>query len=260
MDYELLWSSSQVNQYLFKQLRDLCKKHGFKVSPKHRKKLVRVKEHYIEIIFPEVIYMDTWFHMQVASTSSFAQYYYFDKRIIPCVANDKNLPYNFYSKLAVEDKTTSKLYYSPKKIETAWNEAISIQVQENIIDYFNNLNFPKPVELSKKEAGDGILTYCPSPGTNDALFYLTIAYNEIWLGNISASIPLLEKAAQGYEKSLGQSNKMATESTFGKQENYNAIIKLLSIIQNGGKDMEKEVLHEMQTLEDAALDFAWGFH
>ncbi len=258
MEHESLWTSSQTNHYLFKQLRDLCKKHGFKVTPKHRKTLIRIKEHYVEIIFPEVIYMETWFHMQVASTSSFAKYYYFDNRIAPWKTNDKNQPHNFYSKLAIEDKITSKRYYSPEKIEKAWNEAISVQVQESMIDYFDKFNFLKFVELSKQKRGDGTLRYCSSPGTNDALRYLTMAYNEIWLGNLSASVPLLERAAQGYGRSLEQLNKMNEESTSGKQENYDAIIKLLSIMQEGDEDMQKKIFYEMQTLEHTALDFVWG--
>lgn len=258
MEHESLWTSSQTNQYLFKQLRDLCKKQGFKVSPKHRKTLIRIKEHYVEIIFPEVIYMETRFHMQVASTSSFAKYYYFDKKITPCKTNDKNWTDNFYSQLAIEDKITSKRYYSPEKIEKAWNEAISVQVQESMIDYFDKFDFIKFVELSKQKRGDGTLSYCPSPATNDALHYLTMAYNEIWLGNLSASVPLLERAAQGYGRSLEQLNKMNEKSTSGNQENYDAIIKLLSIMQAGGEDVEKKIIYEMQTLEHTALDFVWG--
>ncbi len=82
-------------------------------------------------------------------------------------------------------------------------------------------------------------------------------HNRIWEGNITDSVPLLERALQGNKKYI-DSNKDSGHIKSCIQEEYSSIQELLVIIKNGDTDMETRVLDYMQGLEQVALNKTWG--
>lgn len=257
MEYTEFWTSSEVNKYLFQELKKLCQLHGFILSPKKRKKLVRVKEHYIEIIFPEVVYYNTKIHMQVAPTTTYQDCYCFDKKVILRKSKDMSVSENYYSSLAISDKNSSKLYYDPNVIKKIWNDVIAQQLEETVISYFDQFNFNNYVSLAQ-QGYDGVLSYCHSPGMDDALRFLSMAHNEIWKGNYEEGAAPLKRAISGYSKSINNSLVFNREIDEKDQKDYDSSLELLSIIEKRKADIKNRLYDKLNNLEQIALQEVWG--
>lgn len=257
MEYTELWTSSEVNKYLFQELKKLCQLQGFILSPKKKKKLVRVKEHYIEIIFPEIVYYNTKIHMQIAPTTTYQDCYCFDKKVILRKSNDMSVAKNYYSSLAIMDKSSSKLYYDPNIIKKVWNDVIAPQLQETVISYFDQFSFDDYVSLAQ-QGTDGVLSYCHSPGMDDVLRFLSMAHSEIWRGNYEEGAALLKRAISGYSKSIHHAFVFHREIDEGDQKDYESSLELLSIIENRKADITNSLYDKLNDLEQTALQAVWG--
>ena len=48
MDTEKFWSTTEMNKFLYQQLKAMCEAEGFVLSPRRGKRMVRIAEHYTE--------------------------------------------------------------------------------------------------------------------------------------------------------------------------------------------------------------------
>lgn len=251
------WSSSETNNFIYQQLKNLCEENGFVVSPRKTKHLIRIGEHHVQIVNPEVSYSRTLIHMRVAPAASFADYFYCYKTILPRKSNSKSEFINSYSELAIEDPSSLKSFYNIEQMKKTWAEVIGPQINEEIISYFNSFGFEQFVTLSQNRE-DHTLTYCANPASKDALLFIALGHNEIWKGNYQKGISFLEQALLGYKHKFERSSQSGRELLPAHLDNYNATIELLSALKNGDSSAGSQAVERLQELEKTALNKAWG--
>lgn len=258
MENQEIWNSAQVSKYLAKQLNTLCKEHGFVTSPRQTKKLVRIGEHHVQIIFPEIIYGKVKFHMQVFPSAALARYYYSDSSIIPRRSNDPSVEDNFYHRLSINDwRTTLKLVYDAKVIQDAWNAVIAPQVEKEMISLLDEFDFKGFIFLTKTGHYNP-LQYCSCPANDDALQNLAMAHNEIWLQNYKSGMELLEQAISKYEAAIKQSEQFGFEVTQDEREEPIFASELLSALRNDMSATTSNITNRMLQIEQTALNKTWG--
>ncbi len=260
MEQSMLWSTSETNKYLYRQLCTLAKTHGFVVSPKQSKTLIRIREHHIQMIWIEVTYGETDFNMLVAPAASFSTALFARRRITPKRSNDDAQQYNWYTGLAIPDKVSGKKLYRPEEMRKAWEVAIEPQVEREIFAYFDAFDFAKFASLTQNHKDD-VLSLCINPGNDDALQFLAMAHNAIWMGNYGETIPLLKQAIAGEEKWLGASVEFGfddPEDTVSHLKDRDAAKDLAAIIEGKADGWETRVLAYMEELERIALNKTWG--
>ena len=49
MDAEKFWSTTEMNKFLYQQLKAMCEADGFVLSPRKGKHLVKIAEHFVQI-------------------------------------------------------------------------------------------------------------------------------------------------------------------------------------------------------------------
>ena len=70
MDAEKFWSTTEMNKFLYQQLKTMCEANGFVLSPRKGKHLVKIVEHFVQIVCPEVSYGRTRIHVLVSPAGS----------------------------------------------------------------------------------------------------------------------------------------------------------------------------------------------
>lgn len=254
MNPEKYWSTTEVNKFLYQQLKTMCTAGGFVLSPRKGKHLVRIAQHFIQIVYPEVTRNRTRVHVLVSPTGSFANYFY-AKKTLPALGNRKDDIYSSYLDLAVEDPESYKQFYDIRQMKTLWTEVIEPQFEQEIFSCLDTFGFDLFMLLSETQRCDGF-QYCSCPANDDALRFLAMGYGEIWKENLGKSIALLQKALDGFKKSMEQSERLGYGVPVDDQENHDAALELLSMIQKG--DGKIQVIGKMKEIEQAALNKAWG--
>lgn len=255
-----LWSSTETNKFIYKQLKELCEANGFVVSPKQTKHLVRINEHHIQIVHPEVLYTNTSIHMRVSPAASFASYFYCEKTVVPRRSNDDTNDdtfLNFYAELAVEDPESHRSLYDSEQMKKLWEDVLEAQFKREIISYFDSFGFEQFASLSC-QGKDGTLRYCVNPACDDAVRFFAMGYNEIWKGNYDKCIPLFEKAIAGYQKEFEQNRKLEKDTPENDMKNYISVIEMFSLLKNGDADTYSNAQNRLAELEKTALNKTWG--
>lgn len=252
-----LWTTTETNNYLYKQMKALLESHGFVVSPIKAKKIARMREHHIQIVCPEVIYGVTRLQMFVVPAISYSNESYCDRRVELERIDDPKLRNNFYSDMAIRDEYTGKAWYPPEKIQQAWTEAMVPQIEKEVIAYFDRLGFTEFIHLSQNQR-DGTLSYSGGPGNDNALHFLTMANNAIWMGDYDSSLPLLKKAVLGYEKSIENGITYREEIYLEDQLNQAVAREIIEVMENKHEGWENTILDRLRFLEKDAPEKAWG--
>ena len=254
MDAEKFWSTTEMNKFLYQQLKTMCEVNGFVLSPRKGKHLVKIAEHFIQIVCPEVSYGRTRIHVLVSPTGSFANYVYAEKVFCPHGDKKEDI-YSVYYDLAIEDATSYKEFYDIQQMKTLWAEVIEPQFNNEIFSCLNSFGFERFLILSETWNCDGF-QYCRYPKRGDALRFLSMGYGEIWKGNFEKSFLLLEQALSGFKKVIELDKQRGHEISMCDKEDYNALSEILSMIQKGSTKVQ--VIEKMQEIEQIALNKAWG--
>ncbi len=257
MDTEKFWSTTEMNKFLYQQLKAMCEAEGFVLSPRRGKRMVRIAEHYTEVVYPEIVYSRTVVHALLFSTSSSAYHSYASKKIHLHRSNDKNVFINSYDELAVEDPTSYKQFFNIEQMKTVWAEVIEPQLNREIFSCLNDFHYDHFLILSDKQKC-GSFHYDTSPGNHDAPRFFALGCGEFLSGNLEKSIPLLEEALIRYKKSIEQSKQVGHEVIPYKLEDCNAVTKLLSVLRESGAGGKDQVLNMLQSLEQTVLNKTWG--
>lgn len=254
MDVEKFWSTTEMNKFLYQQLKAMCEANSFVLSPRKGKHLVKIAEHFIQIVCPEVSYGRTRIHVLVSPAGSFSNFFYAKKTFTPH-GDRKDDIYSFYCNLAIEDTTSNKEFYDIQQMKTLWTEVIEPQFNQEIFSCLDAFNFGRFLFLSEMQRCDGF-QYCSCPGNDDALRFLAMGYGSIWRENFGKSIPLLQQALSGFKRSIEQNKQLGYDIPVDDQKNYDTVLEIVSMIQRG--DTKEQVIEKMQEIEQIALNKAWG--
>lgn len=254
MDAEKFWSTTEMNKFLYQQLKTMCEANGFVLSPRKGKHLVKIAEHFVQIVCPEVSYGRTRIHVLVSLAGSFANHIYAEKTFCPHGDKKEDI-YSVYYDLAIEDATSYKEFYDIQQMKILWAEVIEPQFNQEIFSCLNTFSFERFLVLSESWNCDGFQCSI-SPKKDHALRFLSMGYGEIWNGNFEKSIPLLERALSGFQKGIERDKQSGCEVPEADQEDYNTVREILSMMQRG--DTKAQVIEKMQELERTALNKAWG--
>lgn len=257
MDAEKFWSTTEMNKFLYQQLKSMCETEGFVLSPRRGKRMVRISEHYAEVVYPEIVYARTVVHVLLFSTSSFAYHSYASKKIHLHRSNDENVFINSYDELAVEDPTSYKQFFNIEQMKTVWAEVIEPQLNREVFSCLNDFHYDHFLILSDKRKC-GSFHYDSSPGNHDAPRFFALGCGELLAGNLEKSILLLEESLIRYKKSIEQSKQVGHEVIPYKLDDCNAVIELLSILKESGASSRDQALNTLQNLEQIALNKTWG--
>lgn len=254
MDAEKYWSTTEANKYLYQQLKAMCEDNGFVLSPRKGKHFVRIAEHYVQIVWPEISYNRTLIHVSLSSSGSFANHTYADKSFCPH-GEKKDDIYSVYYDLAIEDTASYKEFYDIQRLKTLWTDIIEPQFSLEIFSCLDAFSFERFMIMSEKRGYDGFQTWS-NPKNEGAMYLLSMGYGELWKGNFEKSIQLLEQAAKGFKKSIDLTMENRHEVSMDDQENLDTVIEVLSMLQ--GDSTKAQVIEKMREIERIALNKAWG--
>lgn len=255
MDYSNLWSSTETNKYLYKQLKLLLVSKGFVESSFKTKHLIRIREHHLQIVAPEVLYGETNIQMFVVPLASYSSYLYCSARLSLKRSNQLKTT-NHYGDLALQ-RETGKPYYRPEEIQKVWADVMEPQIESEIVAYFNSFGFPQFAHLSQNWR-DGTLSYNAAFGNNDALREFAIACNSIWMGEYESSLPPLKKAIAGYVKSYHLAIECGRTVDLDQQKNKESCQEILNIMDAQNEGFETVVIEKLRFLEQDAPAKTWG--
>lgn len=253
-----LWNRTDLNKFIYKQTKELCEAHGFVLSPNKSKTLVRINGHIIQRICPEISRSTTQIHIYVNPSTSFCNYVFADKMIYlrKSFEYTKEL-FDGYDEIGIDMSSDDiKWVYDSETMKRIWDEEVCLQIERQAISLLDRFSFQEFIPSCEHRRG--ALQY----GNMDATWYMARGHNRLWQGKISESIPLLEQALQGYEyyfeccKMYEAEGDVVDDSQ--ERDEYASTKKLLEIIQNGGADLEAQVLAYMEELERTALNKTWG--
>lgn len=256
MDTEKFWSTAEMNKFLYQQLKLMCEANGFVISPRKGKHLVKIAEHFVQIVWPEVSYGRTLIHVLVSPAGSFANHIYAEKTFCPHGDNKEDI-YSVYYDLAIEETTSCKEFYDIQQMKTLWTEIIEPQFKQEIFSCLDAISFDRFMIMSEKRGCDGFQQWS-SPKNDGAMRLLSMGYGELWIGNFERSIPLLEQALSGFNKGIEMDKQFGREVSQDDQENYDAVMEVLTILKTNKLEMETQLLDKMREIEQIALNKAWG--
>ena len=257
-----IWNVTALNKFIYKQTKELCEAHGFVLSPNRSKTLVRIKDHMIQRIYPEILYNNTFIQINVNPSTSFCDYLFADRRIVLRKTNDPAVDFlNFYHLVGIDiSNRDGKFEYDSEIMKEVWDEVVGPQLEKEAFSLLDQIDFQEYIQFCEKRRGT--LFFTSQAGTHDATWYMARGHNRLWQGKISESIPLLEQALPGYETffeccKMDEAKGDVTDIS-QEQDEYVSTKKLLSIIQNGGADLKAQVMAYMEELEKTALNKTWG--
>ncbi len=254
MDAEKFWSTTETNKFLYQQLKVMCENNGFVLSPRKGKHLVRIAEHYVQIVCPEISYNRTLIHVLLSPAGSFANHIYAEKIFCPH-GEKKDDIYSVYYDFAIEEPTSHKEFYDIQKMKALWADIIEPQFDQEIFSCLDAISFDRFMIMSEKRGCDGFQQWS-SPKNDGAMRLLSMGYGELWIGNFEKGTLLLEQAANGFQKGIKLDIQHKHEVPVADQENFDTVTEVLSMMQGGST--KAQVIEKMREIERTALNKAWG--
>ncbi len=256
MENDNVWSTTDLNKFVYQQTKLLCEANDFVLSPRRAKTLVRIKGHLIQIVRPEISYSHTEIRFGVSPTTSFNNVIFADNVVFPRKTNDSGVKFfNNYYMVGI-DRNNIKWIYDSARMKAVWEEVVGPQIKTEVISVLDSIGFEQYFSLCEHRRC-GILRCGINPGTDNAVWHMARGHNRIWEGRITESVPLLEQALQGNKKYI-DSYKDSGDIDPCIQEEYSSIQELLMIVRNEDTEMDTRVLNHMQGLEQIALNKTWG--
>ena len=187
MDTERIWTTTDRNKFIYQQTKALCEANGFVVSPRRSKHLVRVKEHHIQIVYPEIFRSRTSIYFGVSPAASFRPVLFGYTNVhLRKNSHPENEFFNEYHMLA-SDPWSAKRVYKSEKMQEVWNTIVVPQLEEEMLSVLKPFGFEQFIVLCENRK-NGILRYASNPGIDDAPLHMSKGHNRIWRGNIKESI------------------------------------------------------------------------
>lgn len=248
---EELWTNKQTNSFFRKQLKKLLKPYGFQIYPKGSRYFVRLKMHYVQAVYQEILRGGTTsFQLIVTPSFTYQKGWFFSgDRIYP-----KCDRYDFYMGLAVESGPTKESYYKPDELVSTWDNMINAQLKEEIVDYFEQLDLEK-YQVLCEERRDEVLRYCSS---HNSLRFYAIGYNSIWQKNYDKAEAYLEKGISEAECVFQKREEVKDSHDPAFNKDLYSAKEIMAILQQKEAGWEKLLEEKLYFLEKDALEKVWG--
>lgn len=281
MDEKELWSHNELNKFIRRKTKELCEAHGFVISPRYSKNCVRVKEHVVQVIYPNTGRRMQTIDIGVASASGFRMLAGREVELpgnenhnqimeleifgdpngeLDAFRDERGILVTDYHMLAVDPWVSkAELIYKSDKMKEVWDKVVVPYIEEEVFSFFDAFGFDQFFSLCESSPQRyGALQYGCEPGIDDATMYMSRGHIKIWQGNVGGSIPLLERALSGYEQDFMSAELLGYEPDDDIQKEYDAVKELLSVIKQGGENTIARTLDHMRELERIALNMTWG--
>lgn len=251
IDAEKIWTTTDLNQFIYQKTRALCEADGFVQSPRRPKYLVRAGEHHVQIVRPDIYRSRTALCFGVSPAASFRQIILGEAKVSLRKDNNKDEFFNDYYMLAL-DPFVAKLAFDSGKMQAVWEEIVVPQLEEELFSVLRSFAFLRFAQLCENRRS-GVLRCSPEPGIDDATHLFSKAQIRIWQGRREESIPLLEQAMAGYERHFLRCGTFGERELPEIREEYTAVGGLLAAVRKG-----EGVPEYLEELERTALNKTWG--
>lgn len=253
---EKIWTNKQTNSFFRKQLKSLLKPYGFQVYPKGSRYFTRVKEHYVQAVYQEILYGKTYLQIVVVPTCKYQKGWFFSgQRIyLKYTKAQTGTDTNVYTKLERGTGTSKEKYYKSDEIISVWENVIESQLREEIIDYFEQFDF-EDYQILCVEGRNDILRYGSSC---DAVRFYAAGYNNIWLKNYDMAEVYLKKGISDGEWLFSQREQCGGPYDPEFNKDLYAAKEIMSILQKKEAGWEQLLEEKLCFLEKDALEKVWG--
>ncbi len=243
MEKQIEWITiRQVNEYMNGQLEKLLLREGFEVDSK-KECLLRLKEHHIQMIYRMGV-EEIKLKLMLAPTWIYCDSSRYSKIMRLKWSNRANLRSNVYTDIAYKQKISSTIFYKKEEFFDVWNTVILPQMQNEIIDMFEKMNFDAYAFICENENEQNWkIEYEDVVCRN-----LVIGYNNFWNKHYEKGKHYLESAISEIGK------KLTTIDTKGKyvQDIVNAKT-ILEVYGNREIGWEKKIANKMLLIEGVIL-------
>lgn len=247
-----LWTSTQVNNFFGKELRKLLKPYGFIDSFKRKRYFVKARNHFVQVIFQEIIDGISYIQLIVAPAFTYQEGWFFFGERINLDHSGEELSYNDYSRLAIRE-TTGKAYYKINDLISLWNDSIVMQIQEEVISRLEQVDF-REYQIFCEEGGGNFFHYGSS---NNSVRFYAAGYNCIWQQDYERGEYFIKKGLKAAEELLDARKKLGGDDPLFNQD-YNVAGKILEILQQKETGWENLLEEKLNFLEKDALEKVWG--
>ncbi|MDE5892828.1 MAG: hypothetical protein K2H45_07905, partial [Acetatifactor sp.] len=154
-----LITAAEANKYLYQQLKQLLLPKGFIVRTGKSKYLVRLKANHVQMVYQENLYGETVIQRIAVPAWTFISAWFFQERLYLKRTSDPKAERNIYSEAAFRQGTSLKTYYDRAELARMWEEAICPQLQEQVIDFFDEMDFDAFTRLCETPRGSRQMHY-----------------------------------------------------------------------------------------------------
>lgn len=199
MKEQINWlTSAQANECLYEWLVKLLQPEGFTEHAAQANILLRVKEHYIQMVRREIREEESIIKLIVAPMWTYRDSWCFGRNIHLKYDDSVAHGRNNYTILAYKQETSPRVFYKQDELIRVWDASISPQLCGEVIGFYNGMCFGKYIQYCEEEDGktwDFGYTDCES-----RLF--TRGYNCLWKKEYGKGVEYLEEAVRESEKYL----------------------------------------------------------
>lgn len=246
-----LISSVEANKYIWQQVKQLLAAEGFIACPNRPKYMVRLRGHYLQMVYQEIAHGKTSLEIIVIPAWTYQDGWFFSNRISLRRTNTTLAAgINLYSEAAYRQSASLKTYYDLSELVKMWDEAILPQLQKELIEYFDNMDFHAYASICENR-GDRTLRYGSSC---DGVRLLAIGYNSLWMQQYEKGKEYIEKAITEMQKI-----NILRESCGGEIDPKFALDlrngeKILNVLESSDPDMEETIRDMLSILEKDAME------
>lgn len=245
-----LVTSVEANKYIWQQVKQLLATKGFIVRPNNSKYMVRLREHHLQMVYQDIVHGTTRLGMIIVPAWTYQGGWFFCNTIHLQRTNSTVAGGNFYSDAAYRQSASLKTYYDIYELVKMWDEAILPQLQKELIEYFDNMDFHAYASICENR-GDRIMGYGSSC---DGVRLLAIGYNSLWMQQYAKGEEYIKRAIIEMQKT-----KVLRESCGGVIDPMFALDirkgeEILSALENKGLDMEDNIRNMLSLLEKDAME------
>lgn len=244
-----LITSAEANKYLWQQVKQLLTARGFIVCPNKPKYMVRLREHYLQMVYQEISYGATNLRAIVLPAWTYQEGWFFSSRISLRRTNTNIAGLNLYSEAAYRQNTSLKTYFDRSELVTMWEEAIHPQLQEELIEYFDNMDFQAYADICVNR-GDRSLRYGSSC---DGVRLLAIGYNSLWMQQYEKAREFIRKAIAVMQELEKRRAGVADQDSMFLLDLRNGE-EILGVLESSIPDREKKITEMLCGIERSAME------
>lgn len=244
-----LITSAEANKYIYQQLKQLLLPEGFIVRPGKSKYLVRLRDHNIQMVYQEILYGQTYLQVILVPAWTYQEGWFFANRIILKRTNAAGVDSNFYHDAAFRQGTSLKTYYDRTELARMWKDGIHPQLQEEVIDFFNKMDFDAFAELCENRGSRRMHYGSSSPAC--ALF--AAGYSQLLKRQYEKGEEYLRQAVTEAQKKIAEAEPYGGLSDPMYAVDLGKGTEVLEILEKRGPGYQEAIESKLALLEKEAV-------